>query len=62
MKAYLLALPRRTEHAEDALVSGDVYWVSDQAPRWGDQEPYGLGDKKLFSFEAPASAAASSPL
>jgi hypothetical protein len=57
MKAYLLALPRRTGHAEDALVSGDVYWVSDHAPRWGEREPYGLESEKLFSFEDPARAA-----
>jgi hypothetical protein len=61
MKAYLLALPRRTGHAEDALVSGDVYSVWAQAPRWGEQEPYGLEKEKLFSFEDPARAAAGSP-
>jgi hypothetical protein len=54
MKSYLLALPRRTGRAEDAIASGDVYWVSDHAPRWGDTEPYGLEKVKLFSFEAPA--------
>ncbi len=61
MKAYLLALPRRTGHAEDALLSGDVYWVSDQAPRWGEREPYGLERERLFSFEDPARAATGSP-
>ncbi len=52
MKDYLLALPKRTGRAEDALVSGEVFWVSDQNPRWGSTESYGLEKMKLFSFEA----------
>jgi hypothetical protein len=58
MKSYLLALPRRTGRAEDALVSADVYWVSDHAPRASEHEPYGLAQVKLFSFEAPAPSVA----
>jgi len=54
MKGYLLALPQRTGRAEDTLASGDVYWLSDHAPRWGEQEPYGLEKVKLFSFEGAA--------
>jgi vitamin K-dependent gamma-carboxylase-like protein len=52
MKDYLLALPQRTGHPEDALVSGEVFWVSDLNPRWGSTESTGLEKKKLFSFEA----------
>jgi hypothetical protein len=52
MRDYLLALPRRTGHPEDALVSADVFWVSDFNPRWGDTGSYGLEKTKLFSFDA----------
>ncbi len=50
MKDYMLALPQRTGHPEDAIVSGDVYWVSARAPKWGSTEMYGLDKTKLFSF------------
>jgi hypothetical protein len=50
MKDYMLALPQRTGRPEDALVSGDVYWVTDHNPRWGSTESYGLEKNKLFSF------------
>jgi hypothetical protein len=53
MRDYLLRLPERTGRPEDALVSGDVYWVKDQCPRWGERRPYGYQRTKLFSFEAP---------
>ena len=52
MKDYLLALSQRTGHPGDALVSGEVFWVSDLSPRWGSTESYGLEKTKLFSFEA----------
>jgi hypothetical protein len=51
MKDYLLALPRRTGHPEDAIVSGEVFWVSDQNPRWGETESYGLEKMTLFTFD-----------
>jgi hypothetical protein len=54
MKAYLLKLPQRTGRAEDTLVSGDVYWVTDQNPVWNSIESYKLEKNKLFSFENPA--------
>jgi vitamin K-dependent gamma-carboxylase-like protein len=54
MKDYLLKLPQRTGHPEDALVSGEVYWVTDMNPVWGSTESYKLEKNKLFSFENPA--------
>jgi hypothetical protein len=55
MRDYLLALPRRTGHPEDAIVSGEVFWVSDQNPRWGETESYGLRKATLFTFDAAGS-------
>jgi hypothetical protein len=51
MKDYLLALPRRTGRPEDAIVSGEVFWVSDQNPRWGETQSYGLQKMSLFTFD-----------
>ena len=50
MRDYMFALPQRTGRPEDALVSGDVYWVTDHNPRWGSTESYGLEKSNLFSF------------
>jgi hypothetical protein len=47
---YLLRLPYRTGRTEDALVSGDVYWLSDEHPRWNEHEPHDPVKEKLFSF------------
>jgi hypothetical protein len=58
MKDYMLALPQRTGHPEDTLVSGDVFWVTDQNPRWGETESFDLQKTKLFSFEATDPAVA----
>ena len=52
MKDYLLALPRRTGHPEDALVSGEVFWISDLNPPWGSTKSHGFEKLKLFSFDA----------
>jgi hypothetical protein len=54
MKDYMYRLPERTGHPDDAIVSGDVYWVKKMNPRWGEIEPYGYEKGKLFSFENPA--------
>ena len=40
MKEYMLRLPRRTGRPEDTLVSGNVYWVQDMNPKWGETESY----------------------
>ncbi len=53
MKAYLLKLPQRTGRAEDALVSGDVFWVTDVNPRWNETASYKLEKNKIFSFDNP---------
>ena len=54
MKDYMYRLPQRTGHKEDAIVSGDVYWVKDNNPRWNETASYGYEKSKLFSFENPA--------
>lgn len=54
MKEYMYKLPERTGNPNDALVSGDVFWVVDQNPRWNEKESYKLEKNKLFSFENPA--------
>ena len=54
MKEYMYRLPQRTGNPNDAIVSGDVYWVSDQNPRWNEKQSYQLEKNKLFSFDNPA--------
>ena len=54
MKDYMFKLPQRTGNPNDALVSGEVFWVTDQNPRWNEKESYKLEKNKLFSFENPA--------
>jgi hypothetical protein len=49
-KDYLRRLPERTGHPEDALVSGDVYWLSDEDPRWNEDAPYDERKEKIFSL------------
>ena len=54
MKEYLYRLPQRTGNPADAIVSGEVYWVKENNPRWNEQAGYGYERAKLFSFENPA--------
>jgi hypothetical protein len=54
MKDYMLKLPERTGNPNDALVSGEVFWVTDQNPRWNEKESYKLEKNKLFAFDNPA--------
>jgi hypothetical protein len=54
MKEYMYRLPQRTGHPDDAIVSGDVYWVKEMNPHWNDTKPYNYERAKLFSFENPA--------
>jgi len=53
MKEYMYRLPARTGRPEDAIVSGDVYWVHDMNPRFGKHESTGYDRQKLFSFVNP---------
>lgn len=53
MKDYMYRLPQRTGHPDDAIVSGEVYWVKDWNPRWNETQSYGYERVKLFSFENP---------
>jgi hypothetical protein len=57
MKDYMYRLPERTGRAEDAIVSGDVYWVKDVNPSFGRTDSTKFEKEKLFSFENPAARA-----
>ena len=53
MRQYLLRYHERTGRPEDQIVSGDVYWLEDMNPKWGDPARKSWGSKKtkLFSFD-----------
>ena len=57
MKEYLYRYPERTGRPQDAIVSGDVYWVHDMNPRWNETRSYNLTKDKLFSFVNPREVA-----
>jgi hypothetical protein len=57
MKDYMFRLPERTGRPEDAIVSGDVYWIRDINPPFGKTESYKFEKQKLFSFDNPAARA-----
>lgn len=61
MKEFMYRLPERTGNPNDAIVSGDVYWIQDMNPRWGEKVPYKYEKVKLFSFENRANAAVKTP-
>jgi hypothetical protein len=52
MKDYLLRFPERTGRSQDAIASGDVYWVRENNPRWNEHTGYGYERVKLLSFES----------
>jgi hypothetical protein len=54
MKDYMYRLPERTGRPDDAIVSGDVYWIKEMNPPWNETQPYGYEKNKLFSFQNPA--------
>jgi hypothetical protein len=54
MKDYMYRLPQRTGRPDDAIVSGDVYWVKNNCPKWNETTKWGYDKSKLFSFENPA--------
>jgi Vitamin K-dependent gamma-carboxylase len=54
MRDYIYRYPDRTGRPEDAIVSGEVYWVHDLNPKWNSTQSYGLEKQKLFGFEKPA--------
>jgi hypothetical protein len=53
LREFILHYPERTGRPEDEIVSGDVYWLEDQNPRFGDEhhKNYGSRTNKLFSFD-----------
>lgn len=52
MVDYMRRLNERTGNPNDALVSGEVYWVTDHNPRPNTRESYGEQRKLLFTFGA----------
>jgi len=52
MADYLRRLPERTGDPKDALVSGEVYWVHDFNPRFGQKKSYGQTRTLLCTFTA----------
>ena len=60
MKEYIYRLPERTGRKEDAIVSGDVYWVQDMNPKWREKSSFKYEKVKLFSFENPRAKAQAS--
>jgi hypothetical protein len=48
---YMRRLPERTGNPNDALVSGDVYWVQDMNPKWHTRTSYGQENISLFTFD-----------
>lgn len=52
-REFLVRYHERTGRPEDEIVSGDVWWLEDMCPRWGDPEHKTWGSKqnKLFSFD-----------
>src|SRR5688572_28446649 len=51
MKEYIYRLPQRTGNPNDAIVSGDVFWVQDMNPKWNEKKSWKYEKQKLFSFE-----------
>jgi len=61
MLDYMRRLPERTGNPNDALVSGEVWWITDRNPKprtknpwtpFGTNESYGQQQQLLFSFGA----------
>ena len=51
---WLLAYPERTGHAEDCLLSYDVYLVTDRTPELGSRgKPTPLDRQRFMSYSAP---------
>jgi hypothetical protein len=61
MRDYMLRLPERTGNPDDAIVSGDVYWVKDMNPKWNETKSYQPEKEKLFTFQNPAIKPPASP-
>src|SRR5262249_12887866 len=53
MKEFMLRYPERTHHPEDMILYGDVFWIQDMNPKWGDTKSWKFEKIKLFSFERP---------
>jgi len=49
---YMSRLPERTGNPDDALVSGEVFWVHDMNPKWRTHESWNQENISLFSFDA----------
>jgi hypothetical protein len=61
MKEYIYRYPERTGRPEDAIASGEVYWVKDWNPKWNTIHSYDLGKDLVFSFQNPLAAGPKPP-
>ncbi len=68
LKEYLLRFPERTGRPEDAILSGDVYWVKTRTPRMRETKPRSQERTLVFSLggtappEAPSEAPSEDPV
>ncbi len=58
MVDYMRRLPERTGDPSDRIVSGEVYWVSDMNPKWGQRNSWNEKRELLFTFREQGGATA----
>jgi hypothetical protein len=51
MVEYMRRLPERTGNPDDALVSGEVFWVHDMNPKWRTRRSWNQENISLFTFD-----------
>jgi hypothetical protein len=53
LREYILRYSERTGRPEDEIVSGEVWWIEEQNPRFGDpkHKGYAFRKAKLFTFD-----------
>lgn len=56
MVDYMRRLPERTGNPNDAIVSGEVYWIKDMNPKWGTRKSYDQRKELLFTFGSTGGA------
>ena len=63
LREYILRYAERTGRPEDEIVSGEVWWIEEQNPRFGDpkHKGYSFRKNKLFSFDRERVTAGQGP-
>jgi hypothetical protein len=61
MRDYMLDYWKRTGSPNDRIEKGEVFWIQDLNPKWGDTKSWKFEKIKLFSFEAPKPPTAPPP-